>query len=141
METFEERALHSFQLQQKMWIRYVDNTFVIWPHGREALSDFHTHLNQQNPSIHFIMEEESDEKMPFLDIVIERKGTKATTTVYWKPTHTDRYMNFNSHHHPRVLRGNIRCLRDRAHNICAGSNKEQEIKHLRKVFRDNDYPD
>jgi len=39
---------------------------------------------------------------------------------YMNFTETDRYMNLNSHHHQRVLRGIIRCLRDRAHNICAG---------------------
>ena len=87
MEALEERALHSFQLQPKKCGSDMSLTqFFIWPHGREALSDFNTHLNQQTPSIQFTMEGESDGKMPFLDIVIERKGSKATTVVYWKPT-------------------------------------------------------
>ena len=55
-------------------------------------------------AIQFTMEEESGENLPFLDTLVQRKGTMATTAVYQKPTHTD---NFKSHHHPRVLRGII----------------------------------
>ena len=40
------------------------------------------------------------ETSPFLDTVFERRGTIATTAVYWKPTHTDKllvhYFQFTS---------------------------------------------
>ena len=107
MEAFEERALCSFPLQPKLWLRYVDDTFVVWSHGTEALGDFHRHLNAQDQAIQFTTEEESEGKIPFLDALVERKGSKAVTSVYHKPTSTERYIHFHSHHHPRVLTGVI----------------------------------
>ena len=42
----------------KMWLRYVDDVFAVWPHGDHLLEAFHRHLNAQNPSIQFTMERE-----------------------------------------------------------------------------------
>ena len=62
------------------------------------------------------------------------------TTVYRKPTHTDRYIHFSSHHHQRVFNGTITCLKNRANKICTKENEMDELKHLDKVFKQNGYP-
>ena len=42
----------------KMWCRYVDDVLAIWPNvGEQLLEEFHQHLNGQNPSIQFTVEE------------------------------------------------------------------------------------
>ena len=48
MEAIEERTLESTALQPRMWVRYVDDTFVLWPHKEDELEQ---HLNSQHPSI------------------------------------------------------------------------------------------
>ena len=58
MEDLEQKAIQSAVLQPKLWVRYVDDTFIIWPHGKEHLHVFHEELNQQNPNIQFIIEGE-----------------------------------------------------------------------------------
>lgn len=63
-----------------------------------------------------------------------------TASVYRKPTNTDRYIHFNSHHHPRVLTRVIRNLRDRAKNICTKSTRNNELARLNKIFQANGYP-
>ena len=39
MEAFEEKALESAVL--RMWVRYVDNMFVLWPHEEDELETSH----------------------------------------------------------------------------------------------------
>ena len=63
-----------------------------------------------------------------------------STSVYRKPTNTDRYIPFNSHHHPRVLTGFIRCMRDRALQVCDEDHRQQELHHLEEVFTANGFP-
>lgn len=111
----------------------------MWPHGLSSLEEFHSYLNQQHPSIQF-MREESDRRIPFLDIMEERKEGSVTTTVYRKPTHTDRYLHFLSHHHGKQLLRAICSLRDRAHKICDTSERGKELSHHSKVFQMNGYP-
>ena len=54
--------LHSAALQHKLWLCYVDDTFVIWHHSQDELRNFKEHLNSQTPSIQFTCEEESEKK-------------------------------------------------------------------------------
>ena len=93
----------SSTLTPKLWFRYVDDTFMVWPHDQSSLEEFHSHLNQQHPSIQFTREEESERRIPFLDAMVERREGSVTTTVYRKPTHTDRYLHYSSHHHRKQL--------------------------------------
>ena len=60
--------------------------------------------------------------------------------MYRKPTNTDRYIPFSSHHHPRVLTGVIRRMRDRALQVCDEDHRQQELHHLEKVFTANGFP-
>ncbi len=140
MEAFEEKALKSAVLSPRLWVRYVDDTFVLWQHGADELEKFLQYLNNQHHSIQFTMEKESESKIPFLDVRVERKEGKISTEVYRKRTHTDLYINFASHHHPHTKTGIIACLRDRAENICDGKNVRSEKQHLVKVFQANGYP-
>ena len=72
MEAFEDTAIESAQLKPKVWFRYMDDTFVICPHGENALSVFHDHLNSQHPYIQFTMEVETNNCLPFLDVMVTR---------------------------------------------------------------------
>ena len=44
------------------------------------------------------METECNGKISFLDTLVSRKNGVVTVDVYRKPTHTDRYLDFNSNH-------------------------------------------
>ena len=58
LESLEETAIRSVPFKPKLWVRYVDDTFVIWSHGPDRLRSFHQHLNKQHPNIQFTVEEE-----------------------------------------------------------------------------------
>ena len=105
------------------------------------LLEFLSFLNGRHGNIQFTMEEETDGSIPFLDVLVKNEGS-LSTSVYRKPTHTERYLHFSSHHHPRVKAGITLCLRDRAEKICgAGSSVLQvEKEHLKGVLQANGYP-
>jgi hypothetical protein len=90
MEHFEKLVLDSAQHKPSMWLRYIDDIIVVWPHGPDRLQDFHRHLNSLRPSFQFNMEIDSDSAIPFLDVLVIRKETTLATKVYRKPTHTGR---------------------------------------------------
>jgi hypothetical protein len=54
-------------------LRYVDDTFVVWPHGPERLQNFLSSINSFRPSIQFTMEIVSDSAIPFLAVLIVGK--------------------------------------------------------------------
>ena len=54
---------------------------------------------------------------------------------------TGRYINFKSHHHPRILSRVVKCLKDRADKVCHHTKKNEEIKHLEQVFQINGFPE
>jgi len=56
MEHFENKILKDAPLKPSVWFRYVDDTFDIWSHGKEALHNFLTFLNSQHTNIKFTME-------------------------------------------------------------------------------------
>jgi hypothetical protein len=102
MEHFEKLALGSAPYKPSLWLRYVDGTFVVWPHGPGQLHNFLGHLSSLRSSIRFTMETESNNAISFLDVLVIRKETTLVTQVYRKPTHVGRYLNFKSSHPPHV---------------------------------------
>ena len=69
--------------------------------------------------------------------VNSQQRKQLSTSVYRKPTNTYRYIPFSSH--PCVLTGVIRCMRDRALQVCDENHRQQELHHLEKVFTANEF--
>ena len=75
----------------------MDDIFTIL--DRENIDVFLQHLNNQQPSIHFTMETEKDNKLAFLVTAVSREpDSHLTTSIYKKRTHTDQYLVYDSHH-------------------------------------------
>ena len=56
----------------------------------------------------------------FLDTLLRRREDGSLdVTVYKNPTHTDCYLDFQSHHLPHVKRSLVRCLYDKARAIAS----------------------
>ena len=84
---------------------------------------------------------EKNDCLPFLDTLVQRSiSGSLSTCVYRKRTHTDRYLQFESHHPLHVKRGVVRCLFDRAIGIARGDETKKEKQHLCDVLTINGYP-
>ena len=56
MEDFGMKATKKATHKPACWYRYVDDTFVIWPHGKEKLTEFLNNPSGIHNNIQFTME-------------------------------------------------------------------------------------
>lgn len=116
----------------QMYKQYVDDTFLIWQHGEEKLTDFVTFLNSFHHSIKFTTELEKEGRHPFLDILLIRKSNGTLVqTIYRKPTHTNLYISSLSHHHPAPKWAALSILVYTAINVANKEHLDEELKTLR----------
>ena len=125
----------------KIWKRFVDDTFTIIQQAhKDAFLD---HINSIDSNIHFTYEDpKEDGSIPFLDMLItpDEEG-RLNTTVYRKPTHTDQYLHWDSHHAITSKYRVIGTLYRRARTVCFKPNQlQKEEKHLFKSPRKCKYP-
>ena len=141
MEDFEKNAIQSSPHCPCFWRRFVDDTFtIIYTAHKES---FLEHLNSIDDHIQFTNEDSRpDGSMPFLDIlIIPNQDGSLSTTVYRKPTHTDFYLLWDSHHTVSAKYSVVRTLYHRAETICSSPLLlQQEEKHLQKALHRCKYP-
>jgi hypothetical protein len=103
MEHFENMA--QFSAIQTIAVA-PDYTFVVWTHGPETLKYFFNHLNSVCDLLSSLIWK-WNHTIPFLDVLVIRKGMALVTTAYRKHTHTGQYLNFKSNDASHVKRGTI----------------------------------
>ena len=118
MEHFEQKALSSSPTP-RFWCRFVDDTFVI--HKEVNKNDFLQHINSVDPAIKFKVN--TTRRMvpsPFLDTIVNPEVDGGLSiTVYRTPTHTDQYLQWDSHHNLSAKFSVINILSCRAKTVCS----------------------
>ena len=91
MEYFERKAC-STASTPRLWMRYVDDTFVIQQEDQKQ--SFLDHINKVDPVIKFTVEDNQENgAIPFLDTLLKPEADNSLSiTVYRKPMHTDQYL-------------------------------------------------
>ncbi|XP_078590228.1 uncharacterized protein LOC144870038 [Branchiostoma floridae x Branchiostoma japonicum] len=145
MEWLEQQAMATAPVncRPKLWKRYVDDIMeIIRQETQHELTD---HLNAIDPtgSIKFTHEEEDQGTLPFLDtLLVRREDGTVKLLVYRKKTHTDQYLDFNSHHPLHQKLGVIRTLMDRSKTVVTEeTDRQQEVKHIKQALSLCGYPD
>ena len=141
MEHFEARALETAPHPPSLWKRYVDDTFVILKTAHKE--EFFHHLNGIEEKIQFTAENtRADGSLPFLDtlVTVEEDGS-LSTSIYRKPTHTNQYLQWDSHHSIANKYSVINSLLHRANNICSNQEqKKEELTHIEEALTICKYP-
>ena len=109
------------------WRRYVDD--VISAVYKNEVENLLSHLNSGEPSIQFTVEREKDRRLSLLDL-----------NVYRKPTHTDKYLAFHSHHPICHRKSVTKTLFMRPECLPSSSDsKAFERKYIIDVLKENNY--
>ena len=122
-----------------LYCRFVDDNFSHFPNPDEA-EVFNSKLNSLHPALRFTCERESDGKIAFLDVCVERQSDAFVTSVYRKPTFTGMCFQYDAYCPEKYKVGLVRCLVNRAVRICSPSKLHAELEFLRSMFVKNGYP-
>ena len=136
----EKKALNSFQhVRPKIWLSFVDDVFSILK--KSSVNALLQHLNSQCTSITFTIEEEHNNRLSFMDATVHRYGRHLKTSVFRKPTHTGRYLDFSSHHPENAKRAVVCALAQRIKYVTIGEQeRKEEEKQICLELTKNGYP-
>ena len=95
MTKFEEKYVYTYPLQPKLWKRFIDDIFMIWPCGMDSLLGFIDHLNIVHPTMKFTSDI-SHTEISFLDLTIYIKQSQLHSRLYTKITDRHMYLNYFS---------------------------------------------
>ena len=124
-----------------LWVRYVDDTFVIQKAKDSHL--FLQNINSTDPHIQFTAEiHNTDGSIPFLDTLVS-PGPDNTllTSVYGKPTHTDQYLQLDSHYSLSAKYSAFKSLTHRARTVDTNPKMlHKEDKNIKGALQKYKYP-
>ena len=141
MEEFETKALNTAPNPPTLWKRFVDDTFVVIKKCHQE--EFFHHINSIEDSIQFTAEAtQADGTLPFLDVlVIPQPDGSISTAVYRKPTHTNQYLQWDSHHEISAKYSVISTLFHRAKEVCSTKQQlDDEQDHIKQALSACKYP-
>ena len=91
--------------------------------------------------IQFTKEIEFKSSLPFLDVLVSRSGNNISTQIHKKPTHTDRYLPYTSHHPKHQKLATTHSLYNRiSSHITDQTERQIARREVRQTLRTNGYP-
>ena len=139
MQQIEAEIFNSSPWPIYLWKRFVDDVIAIVPSNN--VDNFLDHINSINADIQFTCEKEQNNQLAYLDMNIQKQDNGTLSfSIYRKPTHTDRYLDYYSYHPISQKKNVITALHDRASNLCSEVNKQNEREYVNKVLETNNYP-
>ena len=141
MDNLEQTLLtHKLNKYIQYYYRYVDDIIICWTGTQRQLTQFLYYANSIHNNINFTLEIETDNKLNFLDLTIERLNNRHCFSVFRKPTFTDTIINRKSHHPWSHKLAAFHSMIHRAVSLPLNkTNFHKEIKQIKKIAINNDY--
>ena len=83
MSNLEENFLQNTHNKPLIYLRYIDDIFLLWTHGEEKLLQFYKDFNSEDPDVTL---NHSTEEVNFLDTTVKLKNNTLQTSLYKKPS-------------------------------------------------------
>ena len=137
-QAHEQTAISTTLRAQKVWERFVDDVYFILK--RTHFENLFHHINNLHQNIKFTMEKESNGELAFLDTLLKRNNGEISVLVYRKPTHTDQYLHYSSHHQTSCKESVVSSLFNRAYSIITNKDDlHKENARIKQVLKENGY--
>ena len=106
MHYLETNFLSNYPKQPKIWLRFIDDIFMIWKDGKLELDKFLAALYSHHQKIKFTYTIDQDEIL-FLDTTVYRStSNRIHNRIYNKPTDQKYYLHYHSAH-PRNQKNSV----------------------------------
>jgi len=125
----QEQKLFNVVNRPLAYFRYFDDTFAVFNNEDDCYTLL-SHLNSLHPSLRFTHAQESNHSLPFLDVLVERRDSEFSTSVYRKPTFTGQYLRWNSFSPHKGKINLIGTLVHRAFTICSKGKLDPELDKI-----------
>ena len=143
MHTLESLFLAAPRLQPSLYVRYIDDVFGVWTHGRAALIDYFNFLNTVHPTIKFTLEHTGDTGvLAFLDTKISISESGAySSELYIKPMASPVIIHYRSALPMSTKKNTVRSQMLRAIRVSSpGLPRARSLKTIEDLFLKNGYP-
>ncbi|XP_058456432.1 uncharacterized protein LOC131433843 [Malaya genurostris] len=119
--------------------KYVDDFILALP--KSEVQNTLQKFNSYNPHIQFTLEEESDNKLPFLDTLVIRQNNQTISTKWYsKPISSGRLLNYHSFH-PMLMKMNVATnFIERVTKLDTTQTMDQQKHTIFQYLRQNNYP-
>jgi len=112
LRRFDQKAMHEFPIQPKLYSRFLDDIFAIWPGTRAQLTQYQEFLNSLIPGIRVTFAVR-DQIIEFLDTMVYKAQNDQgqcvlQTKVYFKPTDTHQLLHRTSFHPAHTFKGIVK---------------------------------
>ncbi|XP_053383089.1 uncharacterized protein LOC128549717 [Mercenaria mercenaria] len=141
MGKFEQDFLRNRDIQPTLWLRFLDDIFMVWDHSLEELELFIRELNSFHPDIKFT-HTISQDSLSFLDVNISKgENLCVETNIYVKETNDHQYLDYTSCHPKQCKNGIPYSQAKRYRRIISDDDKfKHSLSQLREFFLDRGYP-
>ena len=86
------------------------------------------------------MVDESNAELAFLDTLLKQNNGENSVLVYRKPTHTEQYLHYRSHHQTSCKDSIVSSLLNRAYSIITNKDDlHKENTRIKQVLKENEY--
>ena len=134
MSEFKEKYIYPLMKNKSViYLRYIDDIFIVWIKSESELRKFMNEINQKHQSIKFDFKS-SKENIEFLDtLVYINSNNRLQTTLYKKPTDCQNYLHAKSAHPFSLKKGILYSQALRIKRIC--STFEEYRKHPEDLIK------
>lgn len=134
---FDDRAMNHFRIKPRLYLRFIDDVFIIWPGSKDDLTEYNSYLNSLLPNITINLVSDIY-KINFLDVTIfkfiDASGTTSLQTkIFFKETDNHSLLHKKSFHPRHTFSGILRSQILRFRRICSFETDFQEA--CRILFR------
>ena len=139
MGHLEEIVFANTDNKPHIYCRYVDDIFIQTPNEDSILQL--KQLFTENSKLNFTYEMNTNNKLPFLDVLVNNTNNSFSSTVYHKPTDLGTCLNNLSQCTDKYKSSVINDYLNRAFSISTNWTQfHSEIQHIKQTLVNNNYP-